>query len=100
MQIVHVFIDVHPDQIEAFRDATIANARASRKEAGVLRFDILQEESDPTRFLLVEIYKDAEAPALHRQTAHYATWRDRVAPMMAQPRSSVRYVDLLPSYEL
>lgn len=100
MQIVHVSVEVKQDQIEQFRQATIANARESRKEAGILRFDVLQEETTPSRFLLIEIYKDAEAPALHKQTRHYEQWRDIVAPMMAQPRSSVRYTDIVPANEL
>ena len=100
MQIIHVFIEVLPDQIEAFRQATIANAGESRKEAGVLRFDIFQEEGNPAKFLLIEIYKDADGPALHRQTAHYETWRSTVASMMAQQRYSTKYVEIFPADEV
>ncbi len=96
MQIVHVFVEVRPDQIEPFRDSTLANARESRKEAGILQFDFFQEENNPAKFLLIEVYKDAEAPALHKETAHYKKWRDTVASMMAQPRFSTRYINLFP----
>lgn len=96
MLIVHVHVQVKPEDVEPFRAATVANARASRLEPGVARFDLLQQSDDSTRFLLVEIYRSPEAAAAHKQTAHYATWRDAVAPMMAVPRSSVKYADLLP----
>ncbi len=96
MLIVHVHVQVKPEDVEPFRAATVANARASRLEPGVARFDLLQQADDPTRFLLVEIYRSPEAAAAHKETAHYATWRDAVAPMMAVPRSSVKYADLFP----
>jgi quinol monooxygenase YgiN len=87
---------VVPDAVEAFRDATLANARASVQEPGVARFDVLQQEDDPTRFELIEIYRTPEAAAAHKATAHYATWRDTVAPLMAEPRSSTRYRAVFP----
>ncbi|MGO8697559.1 MAG: putative quinol monooxygenase [Limisphaerales bacterium] len=96
MLIVHVHIQVKAECVQAFRQATLANARASVKEPGIARFDCLQESADPTRFLLVEVYRDAEAPARHKETKHYQIWRDAVAPMMAEPRVSVKYANLFP----
>ncbi len=96
MLVVHVHVQVRPECIQAFLDATLANARESLKEPGVARFDVLQQEDDPTRFVLVEAYRSAEAPAAHKATPHYATWRDTVAPMMAVPRTSVRYQNCFP----
>ena len=96
MLIVHVHVHVHADQVEAFREATLANARASVQEPGIARFDVLQQEDDPTRFVLVEVYRSAEAPARHKETGHYLRWRDAVAPMMASPRSAIRYANQFP----
>lgn len=96
MLIVHVHVHVKPEWVDAFKEATLANARASVQEPGVARFDVVQQQDDPTRFVLVEVYRDAEAPAAHKQTPHYARWRDTVAPMMAEPRSSVKYTNLFP----
>jgi quinol monooxygenase YgiN len=96
MLIVHVHIQVKPEWVEAFKTATEANAKASRLEAGVLRFDVLQQADDPTRFVLVEIYRDAAAAAAHKDTSHYAIWRDAVAPMMAAPRVGVKLNQLSP----
>ncbi len=96
MRVVHVQVQVKPECIEAFREATVANARASRREPGVARFDVVQEADDPTRFVLVECYRTPEAPAAHKATAHYAKWRDAVAGMMAVPRSSVTYANIDP----
>jgi len=94
MLIVHVHVHVKPEFVEAFRAATVENARQSAKEPGIARFDVVQQQDDPTRFVLVEIYRTAEAPAKHKETAHYAKWRDAVAPMMAEPRTSVKYANL------
>ena len=91
MVIVHVQVRVKPECVEAFKAATLANAQASVQEPGIARFDVVQQCDDPTRFVLVEVYRNADAPAQHKQTAHYATWRDTVASMMAEPRSSTRY---------
>jgi (4S)-4-hydroxy-5-phosphonooxypentane-2,3-dione isomerase len=96
MIIVHVHVRVRPDAVAAFRSATIENGRCSVREAGVARFDVLQHAEDPCRFVLVEVYRTAEAPALHKQTAHYAAWRDTVAPMMAEPRVGVPYANVFP----
>ena len=96
MLIVHVHVHVKPESLEAFRAATLANARASIRETGIARFDVCQQQDDPTRFVLVEVYRDADAPARHKETAHYAAWRDAVAPMMASPRTSVKFANLHP----
>jgi autoinducer 2-degrading protein len=96
MIVVHVQVHVVPEQVEAFRDATLSNARASVQEPGVARFDVLQRTDDPTRFVLVEVYRSAAAPALHKETAHYLLWRDAVASMMATPRTSVRFDNVFP----
>ncbi len=91
MLIVHVHVHVKPDSVEAFTAATIENARSSIQEPGIARFDLAQEPDDPTRFVLVEVYRDAEAPSRHKETEHYRTWRDAVAGMMAEPRRSEKF---------
>ena len=91
MLIVHIDIHVKPEFIEAFKAATLINARQSLLEPGVLRFEILQEAENPAKFVFVEIYRDAAASAAHKASAHYPVWRDTVAPMMAEPRASVKY---------
>ena len=91
MRVVHVDVAVVPDQVEEFLDATRLNAAASRQEPGVLRFDVVQARDDPTHVVLVEVYADEDAPGAHKQTSHYATWRDTVAPMMARPRSATAF---------
>jgi quinol monooxygenase YgiN len=96
MLVVHVHVHVKAEHLEAFIAATRANAAASLGEPGVARFDFAQQADDPTRFVLVEVYKTAEAPAQHKETPHYAAWRDGVADMMASPRTSVRYRSLYP----
>ena len=96
MLIVHVHVHVKPECVEAFKRAARLNARLSLLELGVLRFDVLQQQDDPTRFVLVEIYRDADAAAAHKESAHYPVWRDAVAPMMAEPRSSVKFNKLFP----
>jgi quinol monooxygenase YgiN len=97
MPIVHVHIHVKPESVEAFRQATIANARESVKEAGIAHFDLLRQADDPARFLLIEIYRNDQAPARHRETVHYLTWRDTVAEMMAEPRIRVEYAAVFPA---
>ena len=96
MLIVHVFVHVKPESADAFIAATLENARNSIREPGVVRFDVVQQEDDPTRFLLIEIYRTPADPARHKETAHYATWRDAVEPMMAEPRRSAKYEALFP----
>jgi quinol monooxygenase YgiN len=96
MLIVHVHVQVKTECVAAFCEATLANARASVQEPGIARFDVCQQSDDPTRFILVEVYRNADAPARHKETPHYATWRDAVAPMMAAPRTSVKFANLFP----
>ena len=96
MLIVHVHARVKPEFIDAFRQASAENARNSVREPGVARFDVVQQADDPTRFVLVEVYRTPEAPAQHKETAHYQAWRDAVAPMMAEPRSAVKYSNVFP----
>lgn len=91
MLIVHIDIRVKPEGVEAFRRATLENARASLEEPGVVRFDFAQAVGEPTRFVLVEVYRDEQAPARHKETAHYAKWRDAVTDLMAAPRTRVEY---------
>jgi len=97
--IVHVAVHVKADRIDAFKAATIENARNSRREAGVARFDVVQESEDPTRFMLLEVYRSPEAAAAHKETAHYQIWRDAVADMMVEPRASVKFANVFPSDE-
>ncbi|MSU59513.1 MAG: antibiotic biosynthesis monooxygenase [Pedosphaera sp.] len=94
MLVVHVHVHVKPESVEAFKLATLANARESLQEPGVARFEILQQQDDPTRFVLVEFYRDATAAAAHKETKHYPIWRDAVAPMMAGPRFSVKFSEV------
>ena len=96
MLIVHVHAHVKAEFVDAFREATIENASQSVREPGIARFDVVQQTDDPTRFVLVEVYRTTDAPAQHKETAHYQKWRDTVAPMMAEPRSSVKYSDVFP----
>ncbi|MCU0226950.1 MAG: antibiotic biosynthesis monooxygenase [Bryobacterales bacterium] len=99
MLVVHVHVQVKPECVEDFLEATLANARASLQETGVARFDVVQQQDDATRFVLVEVYRNEEAPAAHKLTPHYQQWRDRVAAMMASPRSSVKYGNCFPADE-
>jgi len=96
MYIVHVFVHVKPEFVAEFKAAALDNAHNSVQEPGVRRFDVLQETEDPARFVLVEVYRDAEAAAAHKTTTHYARWRDTVADMMAEPRLGVKYTNLFP----
>lgn len=97
MRAVHVFVHVVEDGVEAFREASIENARHSIEEPGIARFDLIQQADDPTRFVLVEVYRTPEAAAAHKQTAHYAAWRDAVADLMAEPRSAITYETVHPA---
>jgi quinol monooxygenase YgiN len=96
MHIVHVFVHVKPGHEAAFEASTLANAKASLAEPGLARFDVVRQQGDPLRYVLVEVYRSADAALAHKETAHYATWRDTVADMMAEPRSSVKYENLHP----
>ncbi len=97
MWIVHVHVHVKPDHLEAFKLATIDNAGNSVKEPGIARFDVIQQHDDPTRFVLVEVYRNQEATVAHKQTAHYAAWAEKVTPMLAEPRTRVTYGNIFPA---
>ena len=99
MQIVLVHAHVKPEFVEAFKQASIENASNSVQEEGIARFDVIQQADEPTHFILVEVYKPAEAPAAHKATAHYARWRDTVAEMMAEPRQGIKYLNIFPNDE-
>ncbi len=94
--VVHVHIRVQPDAVAAFLEATLENARASVGEPGIARFDVVQQSDNPTRFVLVEVYRSTDAPAAHKLTAHYLRWRDTVEPWMAEPRRSVKFTNAFP----
>ena len=96
MLIVHVHVHVKPEFVQAFKQATVENARNSVQEPGIARFDVIQQADDPTRFVLVECYRTADAPAQHKGTAHYAAWRDAVADMLAELRTSVKFSSVFP----
>ena len=96
MHILHVHIHVKPECVEAFKAASAENARNSIREAGVARFDVIQQADDPTRFMLVEAYRSQEAHAAHRETRHYQTWKETVEPMMAEPRKPLKYINVFP----
>jgi quinol monooxygenase YgiN len=97
MIIVHVHVHVKPEAVESFRQATLENARNSILEPGVARFDVIQQADDPTRFVLIEVYRSVDDVARHKETAHYPIWRDTVADMMAEPRTSVKYAAVYPA---
>jgi len=99
MLIVHVHVRVKPECIDAFKQATIENARHSIKEPGIARFDVIQQKADPTQFVLVEVYRSVEATAAHKETPHYAVWRDRAEPLLAEPRTRVQYANVYPGEE-
>jgi (4S)-4-hydroxy-5-phosphonooxypentane-2,3-dione isomerase len=99
MLVVHVHARVKPEAVESFKQATLENALHSVREPGIARFDVVQQEGDPTRFVLVEVYRTADAPAAHKITRHYQTWRDAVASMMAEPRASVKFSNVFPPDE-
>lgn len=96
MLVVHVHVHVKPESVAEFREATIENARSSVQEPGIARFDVVEQQDDMTRFVLIEVYRSPEAAAAHKETAHYAKWRDAVADMMAEPRQSVKYIAISP----
>jgi (4S)-4-hydroxy-5-phosphonooxypentane-2,3-dione isomerase len=97
MLIVHVHIKVKPDQVDAFCAACVENSRNSLLEPGIAIFDVLQRQDDPTEFMLIEGYRTADAPAAHKETAHYKRWAENVAGMMAVPRHSVKYHKVYPA---
>ena len=99
MLIVHVQVRVKPECVEAFRVATLENARQSVQEPGIARFEVVQQKEDPTRFVLVEVYRTAEASVQHKETAHYLAWRETVAPWMAAPREGTAHRVIRPTEE-
>ena len=99
MFIVHVHVNVKAEYVDAFQEATIENARNSVQEPGVARFDVIQQFDRPTRFILIEVYRTQDDPAKHKETAHYAKWRDTVAGMMAEPRQAVKFSSVFPDDE-
>ena len=96
MFIVHVFVHVKAEKVEAFKAATVENAQKSVQEPGIASFDVVGQNDDPTRFVLVEVYRTPEDAGRHKETAHYQKWRDTVADMMAEPRSSIKYTNVFP----
>jgi quinol monooxygenase YgiN len=96
MLVVHVHVHVKPEFVDAFLEASVENASQSAKESGVARFDVIQQNDDPERFILVEVYRTPEDPARHKETAHYQKWRDTVAEMMAEPREAVKFTNVFP----
>lgn len=96
MLVVHVHVYVNEGDVEAFKTATIENARNSVQEPGIARFDVIQDNEEPTHFILVEVYRSVEATVAHKETPHYAAWRDAVAQMMAKPRTSVKFTNVYP----
>ena len=96
MLVVHVFVHVKPGYIDAFIEASKDNAQNSIQESGIVRFDLIQQKDDPTRFVLVEIYRTKDDPAKHKETDHYKKWRDSVEVMMAEPRYSIKYENIYP----
>jgi (4S)-4-hydroxy-5-phosphonooxypentane-2,3-dione isomerase len=99
MLVVHVYVHVKPESVASFLEATMENARSSVQEPGIARFDVVQQQDDATRFVLIEVYRTPEAVTAHRATAHYAKWRDTVEPMMAKPRQRVLYNSVFPAPE-
>ena len=96
MLILHVYVQGKPEYVEAFKQATIENASNSVREEGIARFDVMQQEDDPARFVLSEVYRSVEATVRHKETAHYATWAEKVTPMLVEPRSRTRYTNVFP----
>jgi len=99
MLILQVHAHVKAEAIEAFREATIENARQSRREPGVIRFDVVQQADDPARFQLIEVYRDAAGQAAHKETAHYAAWVAKTADVFAEPRTRATYIPVDPPAE-
>ena len=99
MYIVHVFVHVKKDYVEEFKTVTTENAKESILEPGIVRFDIVQQHDDPTKFVLIEVYRSFEDPAKHKLTEHYLRWRDAVSHMMEEPRASVKFFNVFPEDE-
>lgn len=99
MHILHVFLHVKSEFVEAFKAATVENARNSLQEAGIARFDVIQQADDPTRFVLVEFYRSQDARAKHRETAHFLKWRETTTDMLETPLARTEYVKVFPEDE-
>jgi len=99
MLVVCVHVHVVPEHRDDFIQATLENARNTVQEPGNLRFDVIQQLDDPNRFILYEVYRDEDGAAAHKQTAHYARWRENVAPWMAEPRQGIKHHALFPKAE-
>ncbi len=99
MQILMVHVKVKAESVEAFKQVTIENARNSVREPGIARFDVMQQTDDPTRFVLVEVYRTPDAPARHKETAHYQAWREKAEPMLPEPRTRALYTNVFPPDE-
>jgi len=99
MFIVHVYVHVKEESIDSFMEVTVENARNSLQEEGIARFDVIQQQDDETRFVLVEVYRTYEDTVKHKETEHYKRWRDAVAYMMDEPRYSIKYVNIQPNEE-
>ena len=99
MLVVHVFVHVKPEYIDAFIKASKDNAQNSIQEPGIVRFDLIRQADDPAHFVLVEIYRTKDDPAKHKETDHYKKWRDAVENMMAEPRYSIKYDNIYPEDE-
>jgi len=97
MYIVGVNVTVVADKVEAFKDAILKNAQGTRQEPGNVRFDVLQDNEDPARFFLYEVYKSEDDFKAHQQTEHYLTWRETVQDWMAEKRVGRKYTNLFPS---
>ena len=96
MLVVCVHVQVKAEHLPAFIAASRVNAGNTILESGNLRFDVIQQADDPTRFVLYEVYHNEDAAKAHKLTAHYALWRDTVEPWMAEPRRGVPYKNLFP----
>lgn len=99
MFVVLVYVHVKPEYVEDFLEASRENARNTIREPGNMRFDVNRQVDDPNRFVLYEVYRDEAAAAAHKETAHYARWREAVGPWMAEPREGVKYTGLFPQAE-
>ncbi|NLO00857.1 MAG: antibiotic biosynthesis monooxygenase [Bacteroidales bacterium] len=99
MIILQVFVHVKKERVGDFKKATTENARNSIKEPGVARFDVIQQQDDPTRFVLVEVYRKPEDPAKHKETDHYKKWVSEVADMLSEPRTRNQFINIYPNDE-
>ncbi len=97
MLITQVMFHVKAEHVETFKTITLENARNSVREPGIARFDFVQQAEDPTRFALVEVFRDAEAPARHRETAHFQAWLAAVGDLLVEPRTRQQYTNIFPN---